>query len=175
MNRYHVLLILSISLILGGVSFYVYSEVTKESSKDIFNIQPIEEKQNTFIEQTVPGISITKINKLENKKFSWVRTELTGSANLVSKSPASFILGFDEDLKFTTSTDCNTNSGIYQTSGATLSFSNIVATRMFCENSQENIYIEQLSNVESFEINGDNLYMILTGKKGRMVFSSKGL
>jgi heat shock protein HslJ len=175
MNRYHALLIISISLILGGVSFYVYSEVTKESSKDVFKILPIEDNQNTFIEQTTPAISITKINKLENKKFSWVRTELTGSANMVSKSPASFILSFDKDLKFTTSTDCNTNSGIYQISGATLSFSNIVATRMFCENSQEDIYIEQLSNVDSFEINGDNLYLILNDKKGRMVFSSKGL
>jgi len=175
MNRYHALLIISISLILGGVSFYVYSEVTKESSKDVFKIQPIDENQNTFIEQTTPAISITKINKLENKKFSWVRTELTGSTNMVSKSPASFILSFDKDLKFTTSTDCNTNSGIYQISGATLSFSNIVATRMFCENSQEDIYIEQLSNVDSFEINGDNLYLILNDKKGRMVFSSKGL
>ena len=83
MNRYHALLILSISLILGGVSFYVYSEITKESSKDIFKILPIEEKQNTFIEQTMPGISITKINKLENKRFSWVRTEYCCDQNVL--------------------------------------------------------------------------------------------
>ena len=175
MNRYHALLILSISLILGGVSFYVYSELTKESSKDIFKILPIEDNQNSFAEQTMPGISITKINKLENKRFSWIRTELTGLTNLVSKSPASFIISFTEDLKFDTTTDCNTNSGIYQITANSVSFSDIVATRMFCENSQENIYVEQLSNVENYEVDGDNLYLILNGKKGRMVFSSKGL
>jgi len=171
MNRYHVLLILSISVVIGSVSFYFYSEL----NKDIVTIHPVEENQNTFVEQTNPAFTITEINKLENKKFSWLRTELTGKTNLVSKSPLSFILNFNKDLKFSSSTDCNNNSGIYKFSGSNLSFSEIIATRMFCENSQENDYIEQLSNVESFEISGDALYLNLAGKKGRMVFSSKGL
>lgn len=174
MNRYHLLLILSISIVIGSVTFYFYSELTKEK-QIIIRPMPGEEQQNTFVEQTTPAVSIVKINKLENKKFSWLRTELTGNANIVSKSPLSFILNFNKDLTFNSTTDCNTNSGIYQITDKSVAFSNIVATRMFCQNSQENTYVEELSNVESYEIDGDNLYLVLNGKKGRMVFSSKGL
>lgn len=174
MNRYHILLIFSISVVILSASLYFYSELSFKKSV-VADISLDKTEENMFVEQTTPGISITKINKLENKRFSWIRTELTGLVNIISKSPSSFIISFNEDFKFSTSADCNINSGDYQISENSISFSEIVATRVFCKNSQENIYVEQLTNVEKYEIDGDNLYLILSDKKGRMVFISKEL
>jgi len=110
-------------------------------------------------------------NLLIGKEYRWLRTELKNNKVILPISQGKFILIFSEDLKFTVNTDCNTNGGTYYLSENTLSFSETVATRMYCEKSQEEVFIRDLQKTSSFEILPDEtLILNLSDNLGRMYF-----
>ena len=107
-------------------------------------------KEVNSIEQ-VNG-AITSKNPLIGKEYKWLRTELNNNKIILPKVQGKFSLTFSEDLKFSVQTDCNSNGGMYSFEESKLSFKDIVATRMYCENSQEEVFIRDLQKTSSYEI-----------------------
>ena len=68
-----------------------------------------------------------------------------------------FTLTFRADGVFSGTTDCNRLTGGYAAGARELAFSNVAATRMFCQDSQEQPFTELLGNVSgySFTPQGD--------------------
>jgi len=112
-----------------------------------------------------------KTNPLVGKEYSWLRTELKINKIILPKVAGKFKLSFSEDLKFTALTDCNTNGGTYILNENKLNFSETVATRMYCVNSQEEVFIRDLQTTSSYEILPDGtLILNLLDNSGRIYF-----
>lgn len=118
--------------------------------------------------QQVNGVST---NSLLGKEYKWLRTELKNNKIVLPKSQGKFKLMFSEDLKFTAMTDCNTNGGTYTLIDNNLKFSETVATRMYCANSQEESFIMDLQKTSTIEFLPDEtLILNLSDNSGRMYF-----
>lgn len=112
-----------------------------------------------------------KTNPLIGKEYSWLRTELKNNKIILPKVTGKFKLSFSEDLKFTALTDCNTNGGTYNLNENKLNFSETVATRMYCVNSQEEVFIRDLQKTSSYEILPDGtLILNLSDNSERIYF-----
>lgn len=115
--------------------------------------------------------AVTSINPLIGKEYKWLRTELKNNNIVLPLVQGKFSLIFSEDLKFSVQTDCNSNGGNYSFEESRLSFKDIVATRMYCENSQEEVFIRDLQKTSSYEILPDEtLILNFSDNSGRIYF-----
>jgi len=113
----------------------------------------------------------TSFNPLIGKEYRWLRTELQDNQVILPKIQGKFSLVFYEDQKFSVQTDCNSNGGNYSLDENKISLTDIVSTKMYCENSQENIFVRDLQKTSSFEILPDNtLILNLANNLGRIYF-----
>lgn len=83
------------------------------------------------------------------------------------EEPSQFVVRFEEDGRMSATTDCNNVSGRYSVDGAGLTFSELTSTRMFCENSLEEEFTDQLSRVVGFLLRDDEV-QFLVGEEGIM-------
>ncbi len=128
---------------------------------------------NLFMKEisTIEQVNASVTNSLVGKEYRWLRTELKSNKVILPITQGKFILTFSEDLKFTSLTDCNTNGGNYSLKEDKITFTDFVATRMYCENSQEEIFIRDLQKTVSFELLPDEtLILNLPNNSGRMYF-----
>lgn len=103
----------------------------------------------------------------------WERTDLL-DGTVVAPRDNSFVLSFiSAEERFTSTTDCNTVMGGYLVSGDSLRFGALASTLMFCQNSMEDVYTQELSMVNSYRIEGGKLYLNLDREFGTMVFGRK--
>lgn len=110
-------------------------------------------------------------NSLVGREFTWLRTELKNNQVILPKTQGKFVVTFSEDLKFSAKTDCNTNGGNYSLTENKITLTDLVATRMYCENSQEEIFIRDMQKIESYEILPDEtLILNLPDNSGRIYF-----
>ena len=112
----------------------------------------------------------TKVSPEINKSWSWQNTQLMDDTLITPKDPTKFVLTFNEDNTFDTSTDCNRGFGRYSLDGSKLQFLGIASTKMGCPESQELIYFKDLQEVESFMIEDDKLILQLKLDTGYMTF-----
>lgn len=132
-----------------------------------FKIGTIFMKEVNSIEQVNGVVS----NPLIGKEYRWLRTELKNNKIILPKVQGKFKLSFSEDLKFTVSTDCNTNGGTYTLNENNLVLRDILATRMYCEESQEDAFIKDLQKTSTFEFLPDQtLILNLSNNSGRIYF-----
>lgn len=101
--------------------------------------------------------SDTKPPTLEIKAWTW-----TEDANF------SITL---ENSTLTTTTDCNAMGGVYAVEGTTLTFTDIISTEMYCENSLESEFRANLHKVTGYSFD-DNKQLILSSATNQelMVF-----
>lgn len=119
-----------------GKSLYVhYSSTTNE----------IGELVNNFEGEANPGTMT-----LLMKKWTWVKTQMNDGTVTVPKKPAAFTLTFTKDSKLNVTTDCNSMGGSYVMKGNSLTFSQLMSTKMFCEGSQEEVFAASLGEVASY-------------------------
>jgi heat shock protein HslJ len=82
-----------------------------------------------------------------------------------------FVLSFKTDKTFSVKTDCNSVGGEYILNGKKLSFVKMISTKMYCENSQEQVFTKYLSDVESYSFNSKGwLTFNLKASSGTMIF-----
>lgn len=115
----------------------------------------------------VMGVADTS---LVDTSWTWLYTELKGGDRIPAPSGDRFVLGFEADGRMSSLTDCNTVSGSYLVDGNEISFEQMIMTKMFCQNSMESDYVNQLSSVVSYVIEGGLLEMRLEDEGGVMVF-----
>lgn len=110
---------------------------------------------------------------LPNTSWRWDYTEATDESLLtLPKKPEAFVLAFDDAGRASSQTDCNSLGGTYTLSGDKLNFGAMMSTKMFCEDSDEVVYGEQLSLVESVDLTlPTSMRLMLKGGAGTMVFT----
>lgn len=100
----------------------------------------------------------------------WEYTLLQSGNRSMPNHAGVFILQFTDEGTYTSSTDCNSLGGTFTQDGDILSLAPPIATKMFCENSQEGEYTTALIRVVSFALEGSRLHLYLSHNDGEMVF-----
>lgn len=108
---------------------------------------------------------------LGGHEWKWVRTTRNNMSVVTPKQKDAFILSFKKDGVFTLATDCNNVGGRYVVDKNILNFDSIVATEMFCENSQEGEFVSMLNDVATYRFTSKGeLIFELEDKKGVVTF-----
>lgn len=115
-------------------------------------------------------ITSTTTSLLASTSWTWTNTTL-GTTTITPKAGDKFILTFSTSTIKST-TDCNTLNGSYTVQKEMLTFGQLMATKMFCEGSEEQSYSLFLSKTTSYKIEGDSLILSLSDK-GVMTFKQK--
>ena len=112
------------------------------------------------VEQDFSGEANPDMMSLTMQPWSWIQTTYNNDTKLAPEKADSFTLTFTDDRTFSATTDCNTVGGEYALDDNQITLTNMFATEMFCEDSQEQEFIKMLEEVES--------YLFTT--KGELVF-----
>lgn len=105
------------------------------------------------------------------KPWSWVSALYNDERELRPKVAAAFTLTLGRDGRFSATTDCNTMGGSYVAGADTISFSQIVSTKMYCEGSQESDFASLLENTQGYHFTSrGELILDLKFDSGSVVF-----
>lgn len=108
---------------------------------------------------------------LDMKEWAWVSTIYSYGAEVKPAKANKFTLTFQSDGKFSAGTDCNIVGGKYVVKAEFFTFTDLVATQMFCANSQERDFIQMLKQTQSYFFNPKGqLVFNLTNNTGAFVF-----
>lgn len=104
-------------------------------------------------------------------QWKWMETRHIDGTVRIPRESAMFIVRLGSDLRFTVTGDCNTISGNFSMRrGAQIVISDIVATKQFCEGSQEGEFMEDLARVMSYGVRRSALSLELSDEQGVMAF-----
>ncbi len=116
------------------------------------------------------------VNDLIQNPWIWLQTE-NGEGQVISPATTSkpFIITFGADGRFNLSTDCNAHSGAYAVDGENIVFGSIISTKMFCEGSRENEFVQWLASSTSYHVtdNSVGLSLLVDGGAAQVIFQKK--
>jgi heat shock protein HslJ len=108
---------------------------------------------------------------LSSKTWVWERTIYNDDTVHTPNEAEAFTLAFTDDGQVQVTTDCNNMRGGYTVTDNRIEFSQMAATRMYCEGSQEQLFAGMLENVSSYFIDDDGrLILELKYDSGSMIF-----
>ena len=114
---------------------------------------------------------LKNLSSLTDRDWKWVRTEMNNDEIITPKKADAFSIAFKSDGSVSGRTDCNSFFGQYEIAEGKLSFGAMGSTKMFCEGSQEDVFMKSLGEVESYFINKDNkLILQIKLDSGIMMF-----
>lgn len=130
--------------------------------------------QNPLLQEWAAKVGIGEPVTVEGVAWVWEYTE-RADGSVVTPNDDSFVLSLiAEERRVSSTTDCNSLMGSYLLSGNDqLRFGSLASTKMFCQDSMESIYSEQLALVNGYEIKGGRLHLSLDRDFGTMVFVRK--
>jgi len=109
--------------------------------------------------------------------WRWVRTEMNSDEG-INPQPSSddFSITFNEDGSFSGTTDCNNFGGnSFVVQDRRIGWGPMFSTKMYCEGSQEQEFINLISETQSYhwddEQHVDMLYFMLPYDSGALVFT----
>lgn len=113
------------------------------------------------------------ISQVTHLKWKWLYTQMNDDTVTKPHQKDAFTLVLRDDGRVMGTSDCNRFSGSYSSVDNKLVFGELLASRMYCEESQESVFIKQLGQVESYFLdNEDRLIMQLQYDSGAMVFGA---
>jgi heat shock protein HslJ len=108
---------------------------------------------------------------LSMKPWRWIKTIYNNDTEVTPMDTASFVVTFLENDQFSASTDCNTIRGTSTVNGHRIAFGSIVASKKYCDTSQEDAFTLMLKSVQSYMFTGrGELILELKYDSGSMVF-----
>jgi heat shock protein HslJ len=109
--------------------------------------------------------------KLDMKTWTWLRAVQDGT-EIVPRQGQAFTVTFGADATFSATTDCNRVRGGYTAQGRELKFAeSMIATRMFCADSQEQVFTDLLRRTSSYSFTPrGELVLELTAGAGSITF-----
>ena len=123
------------------------------------------------VEQDFPGEANPDMMSLQMNSWSWLLTSYRNGDELTPVAADDFTLTFADDDTFSATTDCNTVGGEYAVDDNQITLTNLFATEMFCEDSQEQEFVTMLSAVESYSFTTQGtLVFDLVNDSGSAVF-----
>ncbi len=148
---------------------YLYTTMVKAPSE--IEVAAIE-MPAVIVEKPVTEENLVSgMNDLHNTSWRWLRTEnATGTIISEPVSDKPFILNFADDDSMGSQTDCNSLAGSYTHADSSLIFGSLMSTKMFCEASQEQVYVAQLQAVSEYAILNNMLLLSLKENTGMMYF-----
>ena len=100
---------------------------------------------------------------LTMKPWSWVHTLYSNGSTTIPHRENTFTLTFKDAHTFSATTDCNGVGGEYTATGSSITFTRMMSTLMYCENSQESDFSKMLSAVQKYHFTS----------RGELVFDLK--
>ncbi len=142
------------------------------------DIQNVDENKETDSNQDAPTLEEVISDATDTKKYTltdvnwrWLRTEsATGTIISEPETAIPFVLRLSNDNSMSSQTDCNNVAGTFEKNDNKLVFGPLMSTKMYCENSKEFEYTEQLSSVDSYTIIDNTLRLTLSNETGTMFF-----
>jgi heat shock protein HslJ len=108
---------------------------------------------------------------LDMKTWVWVSARFRDGTELLPRRADAFTLSFGADGKLTATTDCNRVGGSYAAADDALTFSDLFATRMYCEGSQENEFTRVLRDTTGYRFTSRGELVLDLGRgNGSAVF-----
>jgi len=154
-KRNNIIIVIVIALI--TIVIGVYITINKDNRSDILK-----------------GEKLAPSNELTGRQWTWAWTRMNDGGNIISRQKDAFTITFDEDGKFSGTTDCNSFGGQYEINENYIIFSQIFSTEMYCENSQELDFTGALSEVDKFMFDEDgNLILLLKFDSGSIILNDK--
>jgi len=122
-------------------------------------------------QQNFAGEADPSIMTLGMKTWYWQQTQYNNDAVHQPKSSKVFSLIFENDGKLLITTDCNTMQGKYSVADKQIELTKMLSTRMYCKDSQEQVFAKMLANVSSYLFtNKGQLVLELKNHSGSMIF-----
>jgi heat shock protein HslJ len=139
---------------------------TVKGEKQSFSIQPltiiIVDKKYTGKVETVNSQIPTensKIDDLTRLNSQWI-IEYFNNPERIVQTKSSYINIDAAKGSFGGNDGCNTLRGKVNIKGKTISFQNIISTKMTCENMDQGaVFVNNLKNINKFEIRGGELFL----------------
>ncbi|MES2087825.1 MAG: META domain-containing protein [Patescibacteria group bacterium] len=140
-------------------------------AKSIWLKLDLESLRFGIVEQNFEGEADPAHMTLTMKPWSWVSVLYNDAREIKPNRADVFVLTFGGDGKFTAKTDCNSAGGQYVAKDGTITFSNIFATKMYCEGSQEAEFLKLLENTSSYHFTSrGQLILDLKFDSGSVIF-----
>ena len=115
-------------------------------------------------------IHVEAAASLTSKTWVWVAALYNDGREILPQEPQAFTLLFGTDGAFSATTDCNQMGGTYRLQGDQITFSDMFATKMFCEGSQEQAFTQLLADTQSYHITSSELVFDLKFDSGSVIF-----
>jgi heat shock protein HslJ len=107
---------------------------------------------------------------LQKKTWEWVSAKYGDGREVAPNSAGVFMLTFNADGSFSATTDCNGVGGSYISDGESITFSDMVSTLMFCEDSQESLFTDLLKNTSSYQFDESGALLLKLSDSGLATF-----
>jgi heat shock protein HslJ len=108
---------------------------------------------------------------LNMKTWNWIDTIYANGTKITPRLANKFTLTFSGTNTFSAATDCNGVGGEYTASGTSISFTKMMSTLMYCQNSQEADYAKMFSEVKSYHFTSKGeLIFDLSFDSGSFIF-----
>lgn len=105
------------------------------------------------------------------REWKWIRTVMNNDEVTVPKKQDAFVITFTEDGRFTGTTDCNNFFGQFEIEENKIMIGPVGSTRMYCEDSQEDIFLQFINEVDQYYISDEGLLIFqLKFDSGSMIF-----
>lgn len=119
------------------------------------------------------GVPSTSDAGLTQGTFAWQRTDYSDGSSVAPADPSNYTLTFRPDGRAAIQADCNTGSAGYTLNGSSLMFTAAAVSLVACPpGSLDTVFLRDLSQVASFDLNGGELTLHLATNAGAMTFSA---
>ena len=123
------------------------------------------------VAQNFEGEADPSVMSLNMQTWTWVNTVYGDDKEIKPTNTKPFTLTMKKDKSFSATTDCNGVGGEYVLKDNKISFTKMMSTLMYCENSQEAEFSKMLGEVESYYFtNRGELVFNLKFDSGSMIF-----
>jgi heat shock protein HslJ len=123
-----------------------------------------------------PRQEVVKTVKVFSGSYLWQKTVASDETVIAPIVPNVYAITFDAN-RINVTTDCNAASAEFvppDASSTALQFSNLAATQMFCEKTQEESFFAMLTNIVTYNDARDGVLVFGLKDGGEMTFIEKG-
>lgn len=139
--------------------------------KSIWLKLDIKSMQFGIVVQNFEGESDPKRMTLGMQTWNWIKTIYNNDTEIKPGAEKKFTITFKKDGTFSATTDCNGIGGEYEVGENKISFTKMMSTLMYCENSQESDFTKMLNEIESYSFTSKGeLLMGLKFDSGTVIF-----
>jgi len=157
-------ILLVIGVLVIAALIFVFVSFTKSQDKLLVN-------DNTNSAGTNEATQESEVS-LTSQKWTWTNTQMNDGAQFLPSTDGAFTLTFQDDGRVIATTDCNGGNGGYELGeNNSITFGPMATTMMFCEESTETQFFQDLNNIGSYMIDeNNNLVLMLKFDSGSMIF-----